>query len=188
MVKAIVFIDSEIGIEDKKIKDLGAVKYNSAPFHSPSVRAFSNYIADCDFICGHNIIHHDLKYIAPALGNTIRSTVIDTLYLSPLLFPQKPYHALLKDDKLQSDELNNPLNDAEKAQKLFHDEENAFYALSQPIKQIFYGLLNQTGATWYDMERDYDSSFFRDTHHARFDTGALVFAPVMADLIIQELS
>ena len=143
MVKAIVFIDSEIGIEDKKIKDLGAVKYNSAPFHSPSVRAFSNYIADCDFICGHNIIHHDLKYIAPAMGNTIRSTVIDTLYLSPLLFPQKPYHALLKDDKLQSDELNNPLNDAEKAQKLFHDEENAFYALSQPIKQIFYGLLNQ---------------------------------------------
>ena len=143
MVKSIVFIDSEIGIEDKKIKDLGAVKYNSAPFHSPSVRAFSNYIADCDFICGHNIIHHDLKYIAPALGNTIRSTVIDTLYLSPLLFPQKPYHALLKDDKLQSDELNNPLNDAEKAQKLFHDEENAFYALSQPIKQIFYGLLNQ---------------------------------------------
>ena len=91
MVKAIVFIDSEIGIEDKKIKDLGAVKYNSAPFHSPSVRAFSNYIAGCDFICGHNIIHHDLKYIAPALGNTIRSTVIDTLYLSPLLFPQKPY-------------------------------------------------------------------------------------------------
>ena len=84
MVKAIVFIDSEIGIEDKKIKDLGAVKYNSAPFHSPSVRAFSNYIADCDFICGHNIIHHDLKYIAPVLGNTIRSTVIDTLYLSPL--------------------------------------------------------------------------------------------------------
>ena len=60
--------------------------------------------------------------------------------------------------------------------------------ITDESRQNFYGLLNQTGATWYDMERDYDSAFFRDTVHARFDTGALVFAPVMADLIIQELS
>ena len=143
MVKPIVFIDSEIGVEDKKIKDLGAVKYNSIPFHSPSVRDFSAYIKGADYICGHNILHHDLKYVEPQLESPLRAKVIDTLYLSPLLFPQRPYHALLKDDKLQSEEMNNPLNDAEKAKKLFHDEENAFYSLSQTMKQIFYGLLNQ---------------------------------------------
>ena len=54
---------------------------------------------------------------------------IDTLYLSPLLFPHRPYHALLKDDKLQTDELNNPLNDSIKAMQLFYDEVNAFHAL-----------------------------------------------------------
>jgi ATP-dependent DNA helicase RecQ len=37
---------------------------------------------------------------------------IDTLPLSPLLFPKKPYHRLIKDDKLFSDQLNNPINDA----------------------------------------------------------------------------
>jgi ATP-dependent DNA helicase RecQ len=29
--------------------------------------------------------------------------IIDILFLSPLLFPTKPYHRLLKDDKLQTD-------------------------------------------------------------------------------------
>ncbi len=45
--------------------------------------------------------------------------VIDTLFFSPLLFPAKPYHSLLKDDKLQTEEMNNPLNDAIKAKRSF---------------------------------------------------------------------
>lgn len=143
MVKPIVFIDSEIGLEDKQIHDLGAVKYNSGPLHSPSLRDFSHYISNCDFVCGHNILRHDLVYLRPLLPTLERMTVVDTLFWSPLLFPAKPYHALLKDDKLQTEELNNPVNDAEKAKKLFHDEENAFHALRTPMKQIFYGLLSQ---------------------------------------------
>ena len=66
-----------------------------------------------DYVCGHNILNHDLKFAGTWLMNAgvKQENVIDTLYLSPLLFPRKPYHALLKDDKLQTDELNNPLND-----------------------------------------------------------------------------
>lgn len=142
MVKPIVFIDSEIGIETQEILDLGAVKYNSGTFHSPSLRDFGNYVSNCDYVCGHNIVRHDLTYLYPQLPALRRLTPIDTLFWSPLLFPQKPYHALLKDDKLRTDELNNPLNDAEKARNLFHDEENAFHALSSTMKQIFYGLLS----------------------------------------------
>ena len=115
MAEAIVFIDSEIGVSDKKIADLGAVKENNIQFHSPSIRDFSAFIADAAFLCGHNIIHHDLYYLRPLLAQPLSAKPIDTLYLSPLLFPERPYHALLKDDKLQTDELNNPLNDAEKA-------------------------------------------------------------------------
>ena len=143
MPTTITFIDAEIGVDDKKLKDLGAVKQNGLRLHSSSVRDFSEFIADTDFLCGHNIIHHDLKYIQPALSTPINTIAIDTLYLSPLLFPQRPYHSLLKDDKLQSDELNNPLNDAEKAQKLFYDELNAFSALSSECKQIYYALLHE---------------------------------------------
>jgi len=67
--------------------------------------------------------------------------VIDTLYLSPLMFPRKPYHALLKDDKLQTDEINNPLNDAIKARDLFFDEVTAFNETDDLLKHIYYGLL-----------------------------------------------
>ena len=50
----------------------------------------------------------------------------------------------------------------------------------------FYDLLNETGAVWYDFERDYDGSYFKDGVHANFD-GALEFAPRMADLIIEQV-
>ena len=54
-------------------------------------------------------------------------------------------------------------------------------------RQNFYELLNQTGASWYDFERAYDDDFFQDSHHAS-KYGGMIFAPVMADLIIQEMS
>ena len=69
--------------------------------------------------------------------------MIDTLTLSPLLFPNRPYHKLLKDDKLQTDELNNPLNDAKKAKLLFYDEINAFQNLDEKLKNIYACLLSE---------------------------------------------
>lgn len=143
MAKSIVFVDSEVGVKDKKILDLGAIRLDRTSFHSPSVRDFCSFISDADFICGHNIVHHDLVYLDSQiqLKKTLKAVPIDTLYLSPLLFPCRPYHSLVKDDKLQSDQLNNPLNDAEKAMRLFFDEVDAFQSLTQKKKQIFCCLL-----------------------------------------------
>ena len=62
MTKSIVYIDSEIGIDDKRIKDLGAIKNDRSSFHSPSLRDFYAFISDADFVCGHNVVHHDLAY------------------------------------------------------------------------------------------------------------------------------
>lgn len=146
-MNSIVFVDSEIGVESGKILDLGAIRPNEpqtpepAQFHSPSARAFSDFISGADFICGHNIIAHDLNYIGDLLDKAHPPSPIDTLYLSPLLFPRKPYHKLLKDDKLQVDELNNPLNDCVKAMDLFYDEVNAFQELNLRMKWIYCALL-----------------------------------------------
>lgn len=140
MNKTIVFIDSEIDSEGR-IADIGAAYEGGAEFHGVSASEFSDFIANAEYICGHNVIHHDMKYILPALKNPVAAKYIDTLYLSPLLFPERPYHALTKDDKLLSDELNNPLNDAIKAQRLFHDEVNAFMALDERIRKIYFMLL-----------------------------------------------
>lgn len=120
MQKSIVFFDTETGIDDNKIHDIGAVRKDGAVFHSASKEDFCKFISGSDFVCGHNIIHHDLKYLGDILEKDQKT--IDTLYLSPLLFPRRPYHALLKDDKLQVSELNNPVNDSRKAQELLFDE------------------------------------------------------------------
>lgn len=139
----IAFIDTEISPHSQKVLAIGSVKADGAQFHKPFMDDFAGFLAGIRFICGHNILNHDIKYIGPALARAglTADHVIDTLFLSPLLFPRRPYHALLKDDKLQSEELNNPLNDAIKARDLFFDEVAAFNKLEDRLQQIFYLLL-----------------------------------------------
>ena len=141
LARTLVFIDAEIGVEDQKIHDLGALREDQTCFHSGSVQDFLAFIADADYVCGHNILQHDLSYITRALGCKLQAESIDTLPLSPLLFPRRPYHALLKDDKLQVEELNNPVCDCRKAASLFYDEVNAFQALPRQMQDIYAGLL-----------------------------------------------
>ena len=141
MAGSVVFIDTEVGIDDERIHDIGAIRPDKAVFHSASIREFCEFISGAEFVCGHNIIHHDLKYLHAAAGKELQVKAIDTLYLSPLFFPRRPYHALLKDDKLQTEELNNPVNDSQKAENLFYDEVNAFWNLAPKRKRIYCCLL-----------------------------------------------
>ena len=138
----IVFIDTEIIPKTGNIADIGAVKEDGTVFHSAKIADFEKFIFNTDYLCGHNILEHDLKYISKHID--IKWYIhIDTLLLSPLLFPKKPYHKLLKDDKLQTGELNNPVNDSRKARDLFYDEIAAFQKLDREMKQIYYGLLGK---------------------------------------------
>lgn len=140
----IAFIDTEIEAKSGKILDIGSIRDNGAYFHETSVAAFTQFLEGTQFICGHNILNHDLKYIGRAISEAgINSkNIIDTLFLSPLIFPTNPYHSLLKDDKLQSDYANNPLNDSIKARDLLNDEIACFKQVDQTLQQIFYLLLN----------------------------------------------
>ncbi len=141
MAKSVTFIDTEVGVDDHKIHDIGAIRQDRASFHAANIHEFAAFVEGTEYICGHNILHHDLKYLQNALGYELPAIKIDTLYLSPLLFPKRPYHALLKDDKLQSDQLNDPVNDCKKTATLFYDEVNAFFELPSKVKQIFCCLL-----------------------------------------------
>lgn len=149
----IAFIDLEI--DDKgRILDIGGVK-NGLSFHSARIPEFAGFVSDCDCLCGHNIIGHDIKYLKPFLRKEY--VLVDTLYLSPLLFPQKPYHKLLKNDKILTEELNNPLNDSLKAQSLYDDEVMAFKALDKDFQQLYYDLLS---------EDSHFSGFFKSIEYA----------------------
>ena len=136
MAKRIVYLDTEINREGQ-VCDIGAVDDRNAVFHSPDRTALLSYLEGADILCGHNLIHHDLVHLG--LGD--RFICLDTLYLSPLLFPRRPYHALLKDDKLQVEEINNPVNDAMKARDLFLDEVRAYRQLPEIQRSIYAALL-----------------------------------------------
>ena len=133
-----VFVDSEINGKNQ-ITDLGAVKNDGAEFHSNNPRLFASFVEKTNYVVGHNIFRHDLTYIKKYLSN--RSILIDTLVWSPLLFPNKPYHKLVKDDKIDNDDVNNPLSDSIKCRDLYFDEVSKFNTIPQQLKDIFGELL-----------------------------------------------
>lgn len=133
------FVDVEIGLQDHKIHDIGALRFDGAIFHKASKEELFDFLRDSDYLCGHNIIHHDAPYLFA--GRTCRWPLVDTLYVSPLLFPERPYHRLVKDDKLVSEQLNNPVNDCEKAKDLLFDEIARWDALPEKKQQIWAYLL-----------------------------------------------
>ena len=145
-IHLITFIDTEIEPTKGKILDIGAIKEGGNLFHRSSFIDFIQFLKGSKYVCGHNILNHDIKYIGKAIydAGINSSNIIDTLYLSPLLFPTKPYHALLKDDKLQTEDTNNPLNDSIKARDLFNSEVAAFWQTDETLKEIFSLLLNHT--------------------------------------------
>jgi len=143
---SITFIDTEIEPDKGKILDIGAIKADGNHFHKSSLTDFVQFLRGSEYVCGHNILNHDIKYVGKAVYDVGINplNIIDTLYLSPLLFPTKPYHALLKDDKLQTDDTNNPLNDSIKARDLFNDEVAAFWQTDEALKELFWLLLGRT--------------------------------------------
>ncbi len=140
-MEKIVFIDAEIDFG--KIKDLGAIKENKE-FHRANISDFAQFLQGNKFVCGHNIIQHDLKYLKGAVDDAEITSFIDTLFWSPLLFPKKPYHKLLKDDKFDPNEENNPQSDAIKARSLFYDEVAKFEKMDEGLKAIYYNLLKDS--------------------------------------------
>jgi len=140
----ITFIDLEVDKKSKKVYDFGAINEKGQKFHQSDAKKFIKFCSPSDFYCGHNIISHDIKYIQDFTfrGMDFRShKLIDTLLLSTLLFPNKPYHYLVKDDKLKPEDSNNPLHDAMNAMKLFYEEVDAFHKLDYHMKTILYVLL-----------------------------------------------
>ena len=133
-------VDVEVGYKDHRIHDIGAIRHDGATFHSPRRNDLMPFLDNVDYICGHNIVHHDAKYL---FGESKHKwALVDTLYVSPLLFPNRPYHRLLKDDKLICDQVNNPVNDCEKARTLLFEEIDKWNSLPKDNRVIYATLLS----------------------------------------------
>ena len=136
------FVDAEVDMRCQRVHDIGALRYDGAVYHGGSRKELMKFLDGVDYICGHNIIWHDAKYLFGE--ESLKWQLVDTLHVSPLLFPERPYHKLLKDEKLQTDELNNPVNDCQKAQSLLMDEIAAWNNLPHDKKRIYAALLRKT--------------------------------------------
>lgn len=132
-------VDVEVGVNDHKIHDIGALRDDGAIYHKPSSKELFEFLFHTDYLCGHNIIHHDAKYLFA--NETCHWILVDTLYISPILFPERPYHKLVKDDKLFSDQINNPVNDCEKARDLLLDEITHWESWPDKKRKLFASLL-----------------------------------------------
>lgn len=139
------FVDAEVGMKDHKVHDIGSLRHDGALFHNANKAELATFLQDIDYVCGHNIVHHDAKYLfdQPPFTTAQKSQwlLVDTLYLSPLLFAARPCHKLVKDDKLVSDDVNNPVNDCKKARSLLFDEIAQWNMLSRDEQRIFATLL-----------------------------------------------
>ena len=133
LLKRALLLDLEVSHAGKILK-VGAVLDNltlAIPRNyqlASAPRALSDFAASAKCVLGHTLIRHDLpvlRELAPALA-LHQLPVIDTLVLSPLCFPENPYHRLVKDYKLVRESVNDPIADARQAAALFGDE---FYSL-----------------------------------------------------------
>src|ERR1039457_4532938 len=95
--------------------------------------------AKVTLVLGHNLVRFDLPVLREAApGHPLLALpIIDTLILSPICFPENPYHRLVKDYKLVRESINDPVADARQAAALFADEFRALDGLRQKDPRLF---------------------------------------------------
>jgi ATP-dependent DNA helicase RecQ len=82
------------------------------------------FAGDAELVLGHNLLGHDLHALrarSPALS-LLKRRVVDTLFLSPIAFPENPYHRLVKDYKLVSAAVADPVSDCRLAEQVFREQ------------------------------------------------------------------
>ncbi len=65
-LKKVFFIDIEVSPKQNRIADIGALSENGGILHTSSVEELINFLKPASFLCGHNIIHHDITYLSPS--------------------------------------------------------------------------------------------------------------------------
>ena len=122
-----------------RIRQVGAVLGRETIEHKgggPSrtvLERLDEFAASADYVLGHNLLGHDFPILAATFPQLaiLEKPVIDTLYLSPLAFPQNPYHHLVKDYKLVRSTVNDPVADARLAATVFDDQLDQFAAMAE---------------------------------------------------------
>lgn len=103
-----------------------------------ALKELDTFGSGVEYVLGHNLLGHDLPFLESVAPNLqlLRKPVVDTLYLSPLAFPENPYHRLVKDYKLVRDSVNDPVADAKLSAAVFCDQWDSFVSIGDTEKNI----------------------------------------------------
>lgn len=128
-------IDLEVGIRDRRIHKLAAVRGDTGEALVASgqrevgaaLDRLDGFAEGLDSLLGHNLIAFDAPHLAAARPGLklLQLPRVDTLRLNPLAFPRNPYHRLVKhyqDGRIQGGQINNPELDARLALAVFGDQ------------------------------------------------------------------
>ena len=112
-----------------------------------ALAALDEFSEGASYLVGHNIIEHDLELLAKRASRLelLHLAAIDTLYLSPLAFPENPYHHLVKqyqEPALARAQVNDPLLDAELTLELFADIADALRSTDEDLLLAWHALLS----------------------------------------------
>ena len=153
MLSRALYLDLETDIEGRKIHQAGLYIAGQPPkmawrWKGPHNRTLlqerlADALSNASVLIGHNLWRHDVRILKaqfPALERLHDLPVIDTLELSPLCFPQNPYHSLHKSYKPTGREVNDPLVDAVLASDLLRDELQALQHLRSSNPRLFSAL------------------------------------------------
>ncbi|HEY5910622.1 MAG TPA: RecQ family ATP-dependent DNA helicase, partial [Verrucomicrobiae bacterium] len=155
-----LLLDLEVSHQGKILKIGAAIgdqtlsRSGTAPLQTISA-ALAELAQGAHCVLGHNLVRHDLPILREAAPDLYihRLAVIDTLVLSPICFPENPYHRLVKDYKLVRESLNDPVADARQAAALFADEFQSLSGLCQKDPRFFQVLHFLLATPDHDIDR-----------------------------------
>lgn len=136
-----LFLDIETN--GNQLLDVGATM-DAGELHERSLVQLENWIGKATHVCGHNLVAHDAPYLRKKLRPDVFAgkALVDTLFWSALLFPEKPYHKLVKGYKLNNeDSENNPLSDAKLCRQLLDELIGVFNGSNVAMRTVYHGLL-----------------------------------------------
>ena len=139
----ILFLDIESDPKTRKVSEIGLI-FGNREYKGADIMKMLPWVMEAEYICGHNIIGHDIPVLEEKLGTVFNNKkFIDTLVWSPLLFADKPYHSIQKDYKgfTHRDEPNNAFLDSKIVIEWLHDFIQRFESLEVDWKRILHGLL-----------------------------------------------
>ena len=153
----LAFIDLEL--KGAALTSLGAL-HDHAP-NTPlrargraALTALDAFLQEADLIAGHNLRAWDLPWLAahhPA-SRALALPAIDTLHLSVLCWPERPYHRLVKGEKLVVDALSDPVADCLSARTVLAEARLALTSMARhhPARAAFLHAALTTPGTGID--------------------------------------